>query len=120
MSFNSHLIPFEEAIAMTRLFREKKEEILLEGYRENEVLSQAETFDKTAVEKLLHQPGCTALRIYYGMKENLQVHAILVGVNENGEDIFPNQQGTLENNGELLEDGQRCPPNCPTDSPLNS
>ncbi|WP_207491800.1 hypothetical protein [Aridibaculum aurantiacum] len=117
-----HLIPFEQAIAMTQTYRQQKDNILQEQYRKEALLPLCETFDKKSVEALLSQAGCESLRIYYGMQQDLSVHAILVGVDADGNDMLPAavlQGGDAENNGELLEDAQRCPINCPSPSPLN-
>lgn len=96
----NHIISLEQAITMTGLYRSS----IPEG------MPVSETFELASVSALLSQPGCTALRIYYGKKEDGTVHAILVGVNEKGED---------STEGILLEEGARCPPICPSNSPLN-
>ncbi len=96
----NHAISLEQAITMASLYRSA----IPEG------MPVSETFDATSVNALLSQPGCTALRIYYGKKMDGTVHAILIGVNENGKDIT---------GGIVLEEGQRCPPDCPPDSNLN-
>jgi len=81
-----------------------------------------ETFESDAINKLLGTPGCEFLRIYYGMKENLEVDAILVAANAEGEDILPGEDSetTATDVPIILEDGIRCPQACPESSPLNS
>ncbi len=96
----NHVVSLEQATAMTGLYRSS----IPEG------MPVSETFQMGSVNTLLSQPGCTALRIYYGKKEDGTIHAILVGVNEKGEDITE---------GILLEEGHRCPPHCPPQSSLN-
>jgi hypothetical protein len=56
------------------------------------------------------------------MKENENVDAILVAVNAEGEDILPVITNAVEATDEpiILEDGLRCPDDCPPKSPLNS
>jgi hypothetical protein len=117
-------IPFSDAIEMTKRFRDNREEILDIDQRGKDILALNETFDKADIEQLMQQQDCTAFRIYYGMDTNLKVHAILVGVDNNGADILPEavyngQAGTVTNTGELLEDAIRCPTVCPPASPLN-
>jgi len=98
-----HVISLQEAIDMTSLYRSN----IPAG------MANSETFKKESVVALLNQPGCVSLRIYYGKKENDTIHAILVGVNEKGEDM-------LQTSDLILEDSHRCPPECPTPpSPLN-
>jgi len=96
----NHSIPLDQAITMTGLYRSS----IPAG------MVVSETFELASVNTLLSQPGCTALRIYYGKKEDGTIHAILVGVNEKGEDMA---------GGTLLEEGERCPPHCPPQSILN-
>jgi hypothetical protein len=117
-------IAFSDAIEMTKRFRNNREEILDIDERGKDILALNETFDKADIEQLMQQQDCTGFRIYYGMDTNLKVHAILVGVDNNGADILPEavyngQPGTVTNSGELLEDAIRCPPACPPASPLN-
>lgn len=74
----------------------------------------SEMFSKESVLALISQPGCASLRIYYGKQKNGTIHAILVGVDENGADM-------VQTSDLILEEGYRCPPFCPTPpSPLNS
>lgn len=72
-------------------------------------VADCETFTGDAVRELLNQEGCVDFRIYHGLDNGL-VHSILVGVDENGDD--------MENL--ILEDARRCPSYCPNASGLNS
>lgn len=117
----THIIPLATAVEMTARFRNNQNNILKPGYQNANIIPVCETFTRSAVQALLSQSGCEALRIYYGMDENLKIHAILVGVNDNNADILPAQNSLSESSeGVILEDGQRCPPSCPPDSPLNT
>ncbi len=117
----SHSISLEKAVEMTTLYRENRNAILKEEYQLKDILALNETFNKEAIVALLQQANCVAFRIYYGMSEDLNVHAILVGVNEKGEDILPTTStaGVAEGDGDILEDASRCPNYCPPESPLN-
>lgn len=111
-STNHHEISLQTAIDMTILYRTKRPA----------EFPICETFEKDAVMKLLSTEGCASLRIYYGMKENGNVDAILVAVNAEGEDILPaitNATAGIDD-PVVLEDGFRCPDYCPPKSPLNS
>lgn len=114
----NHAISLERAIQMTTRYREQKEKILNPEFAERNLLPLAETFDRAAIDKLLSQPGCTGVRIYFGMNEELQVRAVIVGVNDKNEDILPADSGSID--GEIVEDGRLCPPNCSPNSPLNA
>ena len=106
----NHEISLQTAIEMTRLYRANRPA--------NFPLS--ESFEISAVQKLLSTEGAAFLRVYYGMKENKEVDAILVAANAEGEDILPSTT-TLGSSSEepvIIEDGFRCPEFCPGDSPL--
>lgn len=113
---NSHEISLAQAIEMTALYRANRPENF----------PVAETFAKEAVLALLSVESAAYLRIYYGMKTDGSVHAILVAAGQDQQDILPGPAGsdTLSSAsaGEplILEDGFRCPPYCPPSSPLNS
>jgi hypothetical protein len=116
----SNPIPLQHGINMTALYRIEKEEILLPEYREKNVLAISETFSRKSIEDLLAKEGCEKMRIYYGMDSELKVHAILVAVNANDEDILPTPSLTLtEEEPYLWDKARRCPDDCPPVSPLN-
>ena len=110
---NDHNITLQQAIDMTTRYRANKPANA----------PVCETFGIAAINELAAVSGCAFLRIYYGMKDDMNIDAILVAVNENGEDILPSETGITdaENSGDpvILEDGYRCPPDCPPKSPLN-
>lgn len=66
------------------------------------------SFHADQVLSLLAQPGCSALRYYYGRNENGTRCLVLVGVDKDGKDMA---------SGEICELGLPCPPFC-DDSPL--
>lgn len=118
---NSHLITLTAAEALTSDYRLNRNSILQSGYQDQDILPLSETFNRTDIDLLLAQDGCEALRIYYGMDANLKVHAVLVAVNENNEDILPSQTlNPLSLEDIIIEEGQRCPIICPPQSALNS
>lgn len=110
-TINNHEISLQTAIDMTTLYRA--------NHPAN--FPVCETFEIAAVNKLLAAGGCAFLRIYYGMKENKNVDAILVAVNAAGEDILPSSVPADLSGSDaiLLEDGFRCPEACPPPSSLN-
>jgi hypothetical protein len=66
-------------------------------------------FAKGAVEKILSQPGCAHLRIYYGVNKERIQNLVLVGVDTAGKDMT---------NLCMLERGTLCPPFCDMQSLL--
>jgi hypothetical protein len=95
---------------------------LIKRYRDNltliatpefkDSLKYSETFDASAIQAILNQPGCVEFRAYYGMKENNAICSIFVGVDAEDNDIL----NSLSGNGEdvIVEYGKECPPRCST------
>jgi len=67
------------------------------------------SFHADQVLKLLQQPGCSGLRIYYGRDSKGEKAMVLVGVNAEGKDMT---------SGIMMELGLPCPPFCDPDSAL--
>ena len=67
------------------------------------------SFDRGAIDKILAQPGCKALRIYLGRDENGKPNLVLVGVDEVGRDMA---------SASIMERSGDCPPYCDETSEL--
>jgi hypothetical protein len=112
-------ISLNDAATMTTFYRNNKSTILNTSY--SSVLCNSETFNLEDVNTMLAASGAAGMRIYYGMDENYNVHAILVAVDEEGNDILPEENSGLNTDPiVIIEQGIRCPPTCPDSSPLNS
>lgn len=115
-----HSITLQAAVEMTGRFRNYREIILDPLYQGQAILPLAESFNRYDIDVVLAQPGCTALRVYYGMDADYTVHAILVGVDQNNQNLLP-AGGGLTATAEadpILEKGTRCPDICDETSPL--
>jgi len=124
-------ITLAEAIQMTTKYRENREAILDPRYRDQNILPICESFDRSVFDKVLAQEGCAGLRTYLGMDDSLQVKMIVVGVDASGHDMIPatatnaaasstaSSTGSDQNEGLIIENGIRCPTNCPPSSDLN-
>ncbi|RYY98460.1 MAG: hypothetical protein EOO11_08025 [Chitinophagaceae bacterium] len=112
----NHEISLDDAIDLTKRFRTLRPTVLNPEYANTDILPTCETFDLETVNALLQNDQCRGLRIYYGMSDDLKVHAVLVGVGENNEDLLP---GSTEQYL-ILENADRCPTICPPASALNS
>ena len=66
-------------------------------------------FNRAAIDKILAQPGCASLRIYYGKDEKGNPNLILVGVDTTGKDMTK---------GIIMEKIMPCPPYCDSSSEL--
>lgn len=116
----SHKITLATAIQLTSRYRTNRETILATAYKNQDILPLSETFSRADIDDLLAQSGCQGLRIYYGMTEDDKLHAVMVAVNDQNEDIIPDQENSLiSEENIIIEEGQRCPVICPPTSPLN-
>jgi hypothetical protein len=98
----NHDISLNEAADLTQRFRENLPII------DHTI---AEYFGKSALEELLDQNGCVGIRIYYGIDIEMKKRLVIVGVNNEGNDLYE---------GNLMEVGQPCPPICSESNLLNS
>ena len=117
---SNQFISLTQAIDMTTRYRAQKENILAPAYKGKDILLLSETFDRSVFETLLAENDCQKLRIYFGMKDNLQVRAIIVGVNSKDEDLLPDAGMAPAGSGnQIAEEGTPCPTICPPPSGLN-
>src|SRR6185503_7913116 len=94
-----HRITLAAAVELTRRYREGA----------GPTAEKAGAFHADQVKALLGPEGCVALRIYYGKHPDGRNALILVGMDENDNEMT-----------ELLDDfGFPCPPFCTDGSPLN-
>jgi len=104
MEFNentNHSISLAEAAAMTKRYRQ--------AAGQGAIIASA--FNKKAFQDILDQEKCTGIRMYYAKQDDGKSTLVLVGIKENGDDIY---------DGELAEWSGNCPPNCGASNPLNS
>ena len=114
---SSGFITLAQAIEMTTRYRQNKEAVISSSFAGQNILSICDTFSKAALEALLAKPNCVAIRLYYGMNTDLQIRPVVVAVDQNDEDILPDDS-TLEGE-DIVDDTIKCPPICPPPSPLN-
>jgi hypothetical protein len=115
---NNHFISFQAAKEMIDRYKEMKDKLICEEYSNQQVLPTCETFDRSALDQLLKKDGCAKIRIYFGLDEVNQVRVIMVAVDAKDQDIISTTNS--EEDGDILENGYRCPTFCPPTSPLNS
>ena len=106
-------ITLAQAVEMTTRFRSNKDSVVASSFSGQDILANSDKFDKDAILALLEKSNCAALRLYYGMGQDLKIRPILVAVDSNDEDIIDGDQTAVD-------DTIRCPPICPVASPLNS
>ena len=117
----NHFISLETATAMTARYRINRNSIVKTEFENSNLLAVCETFERAAFDTILSESGCEHLRIYFGMDEDLKIHAIIVAVDGEGKDILPTGlQRSTTDPGSIIENGNRCPELCPPPSDLNS
>jgi hypothetical protein len=102
MPFNpnsNHVISLEEASVLTANFRKKFPDSI-----------KANAYGKRDMQVLLAQQNCVGFRIYNGIDEKGNQQLVIVGVDENGNDLYE---------GVLLDRSQPCPNVCSDENPLN-
>ena len=109
----SSFISIADAKKMIEKYREEKENLLQPEFQGQDIIVYSETFDRAQFDTILAKPGCVQLRIYYGMGEDMKVHAIVVGADENGQDVLMGETPAEEENDDVIENSLRCPPSCP-------
>lgn len=105
-----HQISLTDAVAMTTAYRSQRAASM----------PLCETFERQSVDALLATTGCSYLRVYFGARADGSVHLVLVAADGDGRDILPEAGASYNaSNPLILEDGYRCPPECPPPSKLN-
>ncbi len=113
----SNFITLAQFQAMKLLYGQNGQSILQPQFQNQQILVTSETFNADIITAITNVTGFAAFRIYYGMSTDMKVHAMLVAVDANGNDILPTDP-TLKfapaggGGGVIGEDSQRCPPSC--------
>lgn len=100
MSTNQHIITLQEAETMTHAYQNASQ---------FQDLTIAVCIDNDAYQQVLDQQGCVSVRTYFGLDADGKLTIVVVGVDENGEDLT---------SGILLNRGYKCPAKCPNNSSL--
>jgi hypothetical protein len=107
-----NLMPLSEGKLMVKTYLENKSKVLPSDL----TLPNTETFDSDAFVELLNLPDCVKIRLYYGMNEKLEICAIILGVDSNGNEITIKDAGisSSSNNEDefVIEISTKCPPTC--------
>jgi hypothetical protein len=116
-----HFIDLKKAKALTKTFRQRKDSIVRNEHSGKHLLPNSLYFDRDSFDILLAKSNCKGLRFYFGMDGADQVSLVAVGVNDKGEDMLTTSLTTDETatTEEIIDEGVRCPTQCPPDSPLN-
>lgn len=90
MNARKHRISKDRALSMLRTYDRNRDSLLRGGFSGDTLMMPiAETFNLSAIDSLLTQPGLAALRTYVAMDPiTRKMKIILVGVNKDGKDIL--------------------------------
>jgi hypothetical protein len=113
----SNFITLARFQEMKQLYGQNVELILDPAFRNQNILVTSETFNPDIIDAITNVTGYAGFRIYYGMSDDLKVHAMLIATDANGNDILPNDSSAKfapsgGGAGVAGEDAQRCPPAC--------
>ncbi len=86
-------------------------ELISRYRRANPAGRSAVASTRVPLDRILAQPGCVGVRMYFALNPDMTPTLVMVGVNEQGNDI---------DSGILAEQFYPCPPFCPMDSLLDS
>jgi hypothetical protein len=100
MTTNPHIISLTEAAEMTHAFQNDTRFL---------GMTVACMMGNDAYGLVTSQIGCTGLRTYFALTESGTLTIVVVGVDQNGNDMT---------NGVILERSYNCPIDCPGNSPL--
>lgn len=75
----------------------------------------AHYFGGDIIQKVLKEAGCVGIRVYYAIDDKGQKQLLIVGVDENGDNLLPAE--VAEARGEddfiIVDKSTSCPPQCP-------
>lgn len=75
---------------------------------------QAHYFGFEIIKQILEQPGCVGIRMYYALDEKGEKKLLLVGVDAQGENMIPSENGLTTDGGNIVGDySLPCPDYCP-------
>jgi hypothetical protein len=94
------IITLTDASTMTGSFRRNYPNVTQGVYYTSNVFSD-----------IMSQKGCVGIRIYNAIDDAGNMTNVLVGVDAKGNDLY---------NGKVYDEGERCPPICSINNPLNS
>lgn len=112
----SHRIPYDEAYNMIERYQTNIDKMLNPDLMTTKCMPLSETFRKEAILEYLSQSDVAYFRVYLGMKPNMEVHTIIIGVDKDGHDILPkpgHPPGDGPDDPAIFEDAVRCPSVCP-------
>jgi hypothetical protein len=74
----------------------------------------AHFFGFEIIEKILAEPGCIGIRIYYGINDKGEKQLMLIGADKAGDNLLPEEGMSLLGDGNTIADmSYPCPSYCP-------
>lgn len=71
-------------------------------------------FGSDIIRKIIDHPEAVGMRIYFSYGDEDKLQMVLIGANEDGDNIWPdNQEGKDGGGGTVADGGTPCPPYCP-------
>ena len=95
-------ITLEQAKRWTKRYRD-----------ENKGAVKAQFFGCENIQKILDEPGCMGIRVYYGIDDDGNPKLMLVGAKRDQNNLLPSSDGKGGEIGMILDDGSACRTHCP-------
>jgi hypothetical protein len=73
---------------------------------------RAHFFGSEIIKKILNEPGCVGIRIYYALDDSGKKQLLLVGTDATGGNLLPSTN-TDSNGNTIADESGTCPPDCP-------
>lgn len=109
MPANKHLISLTDAARLTERYRRN----VPKDTSGSIIQPIAVSFDKEAIDFLTEQRDYNGLKVYFALNERNEMTAVLVAIDQNGDDIIG--QDSI-----ILDHGTPCPVDCGSPNALNS
>jgi hypothetical protein len=74
---------------------------------------RAHYFGRDVIDKMLSQPGCTGIRVYYALNDKMQKEVLIVGVDDKGNNQLPANESLQGGDNIIADISFPCPSVCP-------
>ena len=93
------VIPLSTAVNTTTQYRNKREVLLKEEYRDKDILPLSKPFRAEAIDAVLAVTACAGIPLYYGMEEQEKIPHIMPAVRDANADTLTASKTAPENEG---------------------
>ncbi len=70
-------------------------------------------YGRNTLDQILSQPGCTGIRVFYGINDSQEKELLVVGVDNKGNNMLPASPVVVPGDNSVMDNSYPCPPFCP-------